>query len=240
MQEQLKVLEDLQQLDAQLQETEDTLSSLPAKLKALKNDVGRVEALLEKERAQLAEVVHYKEDLDASLKVDQEQLQKTKSKINQVRTSKEYMANQRELEASRKSTGEREEELLKLLEAIDQFQKSIKVHEDELAALKAHVVEEEQETAIKISALENKRKDQIVARDHKATEVRKDMLAKYETIRRRRGHAIVPVRNGVCTGCNMHLPPQLFNILQRRTTIEHCPSCQRIIYFVDHAEEIKE
>jgi predicted nucleic acid-binding Zn-ribbon protein len=35
----------------------------------------------------------------------------------------------------------------------------------------------------------------------------------------------------------MQLPPQLFNILQRGSTIEHCPSCQRIVYFEEEDEE---
>ena len=29
----------------------------------------------------------------------------------------------------------------------------------------------------------------------------------------------------------MNIPPQLFNVLQRGTTIEICPYCHRIIYW---------
>jgi uncharacterized protein len=231
LREQLKLLEQLQQFDAKLQETEDALSSLPAKLKSLKDDVSRVEALLEGERQQLAEARRYREELEGAIKADQEQLNKSKVKLTQVRTSKEYMAGQREMEVSRKSAGEREEELLKLMEAIDKSQTSIKVHEEELAALKQHVAEEEKETASKLMDLEEMRRRQRVERDAMAGTIRKDVLSQYEAIRRRRGHAVVAARHGVCTGCNMHLPPQLYNILHRGTSLEHCPSCHRIIYF---------
>jgi hypothetical protein len=47
----------------------------------------------------------------------------------------------------------------------------------------------------------------------------------------RRGLALAPVSNGTCRGCNMNIPPQLFNVLQRGTTIETCPYCHRIIYW---------
>ena len=47
----------------------------------------------------------------------------------------------------------------------------------------------------------------------------------------RRGLAVVSVRNGTCQGCNMNIPPQLYNVLQRGVTVETCPSCHRIIYW---------
>jgi predicted nucleic acid-binding Zn-ribbon protein len=231
LKEQLKLLENLQQVDARLHETQEALTSLPAKLQSLKDDVKRVATLLESERGRLAEVQAYKAEIERTMKADQEQLSKAKSKLAQVRTSKEYMATQREVEATRKSTGEREEELLKLMEAIESFQQSIKVHEEELQALEAHVAEEETETVQKVHELEQRLAAEEAERDEMAATIRKDVLRKYNAIRRRRDSAVVPARHGVCMGCNMALPPQLFNILQRGTTIEYCPSCQRIVYY---------
>jgi len=231
LRDQLKLLEQLQQVDAKLRETQNSLTALPAKLRTLQDDVSRVEKLLDTERLQLAEVQRYRAELDASNKADLELLNKAKTKLTQVRTSKEYMATQREVEASRRTTSERDEELLKLMEAIDQSEKSIRQHEEELAALKQHVAEEEQQTAEQVARLEQELKEQEAEHAAMATTIRRDVLAKYDAIRRRRGLAVVPAHHGVCTGCNMALPPQLFNILQRGVTIEYCPSCQRIVYF---------
>jgi len=237
LREQLKLLEKLQQVDEKLHETQDLLTSLPAKLDSLKEDVSRVEALLEGERQQLADVQGYKNDLEASMRADQDQMIKAKAKLTQVRTSKEYMATQRELESSRKSTSEREEELIKLMEAIESFQKSIAVHEEELGALQQHVAEEEAETAGQIDELKKKLAGQQKDRDAMASTVKKSVLGKYNAIRRRRGLAVVPADHGVCTGCNMALPPQLYNILQRGESIEYCPSCQRIVYYEDEEDQ---
>lgn len=231
MREQLKLLEQLQQVDAKLHETQDALSSLPAKLKSLKEDVSRVEHLLDTERQQLAEVQRYRSELETANKADQDLMNKAKTKLTQVRTSKEYMATQRELEATRKSVSERDEELLKLMEAIDGSEKSIKQHEEELEGLKDHVAQEEKETAEEVAQLEELLKRQEAEHAAMAADVRRDVLAKYNAIRKRRGLAVVPAQHGVCMGCNMALPPQLFNILQRGETIEYCPSCQRIVYY---------
>jgi predicted nucleic acid-binding Zn-ribbon protein len=231
LREQLKLLEQLQQVDAKLHETQEALTALPAKLNSLKDDVDRVENLLEGERQQHAEVQRYRSELESANKADQDSLNKAKTKLTQVRTSKEYMATQRELESARKSTGEREEELLKLLEAIEASERSIKVHEEELEALKQHVAEQEQETSEQIARLKQELEVHEAEHTKMAATVRKDVLARYETIRKRRGLAVVPAHHGVCMGCNMALPPQLFNVLQRGETIEICPSCQRIVYY---------
>ena len=47
------------------------------------------------------------------------------------------------------------------------------------------------------------------------------------------GIGLVSVIEGNCQGCNMKLPPQLYNVLQRGNSIEQCPSCLRIIFW-DH------
>ena len=68
-------------------------------------------------------------------------------------------------------------------------------------------------------------------RDVVAARVRPDVMRRYNGIVMKKGLAVVPVRRGgVCGGCNMAIPPQLFNILQRMNSIETCPTCNRIIY----------
>lgn len=231
MREQLKLLEDLQLVDAKLHETEQALSSLPEKLQSLKKDVGSVEKMLEAERQQLAEVQKYKAEKEQSAKSEQDRMNKSKSKLSTVKSSKEYMAIQREIEVNRKNLGERDEEMLKLMEAVEKFQQSITTHESELKVLKDHVDAEERETQEKMAELEKIYEVQRRDRNKMAEAIRKDVYAKYDAIRKRRGNAVVPVKDGVCTGCHMQVPPQLFNILQVGDSIEYCPACKRIIFF---------
>lgn len=237
MREQLKLLENLQQIDVVLQEKKTALTSLPAKLESLKEDVSRLEAALDAERQRLSEAERYRRELEEAIKSNQEQMNKAKARLPQIRTSKEYMATQRELETMRKANQEREDEMLKLMEAIEASKKSVETHDAELASLKQHVSEEEQETSQSLNTLEAEVANLETQRAGKVTGVRKDILNHYSWIQSRLGNAVVPARNGVCTGCNMHLPPQLFIVLQRGETVEHCPSCRRIVYFEAEPEE---
>ena len=59
-----------------------------------------------------------------------------------------------------------------------------------------------------------------------------DVRRRYEMIKvRRNGVAVVSARSAICSGCNMNLPPQLFNELQRSDELIYCPNCNRIIYW---------
>ena len=74
MREQLKLLEDLKQVDEQLLETEDALAELPKKPDDMKQDVARVERLLEGERQRAEEVRNYRKNLEDEVKAEQEML----------------------------------------------------------------------------------------------------------------------------------------------------------------------
>jgi predicted nucleic acid-binding Zn-ribbon protein len=47
------------------------------------------------------------------------------------------------------------------------------------------------------------------------------------------GIAIVAVKNAICQGCNVNIPPQMYNELQRGGSLKKCPICDRIIYWKD-------
>ena len=232
MREQLKLLEALQAIDLRLQEFEGELSALPTKLQAMKEDVRRVETLLEQDKARLAEAEAYNTELADAVARDRDQLNKTKVKLAAVRTSKEYMAIQREFESGRKLTSDREDEIAKLELALKETQTGVGDKEGQLAELQSHVSAEARETEARLVELEAQAKELRIERDKHCAVVPKPLFRKYDRIRRlRNGTAVVAAENGVCTGCRMHLPPQLYNILQRGETIEQCPNCQRIVYF---------
>jgi len=56
-------------------------------------------------------------------------------------------------------------------------------------------------------------------------------------VKKRRLPALVPVLPpGTCQGCNMNVPPQLYNTLRSTLGTDICPSCHRIIYAAEALE----
>ena len=233
MRDQLRRLEELQQHDARIQELENALKAIPAKLASTQNDLARVEGMLATERAALTETERYYAEQKGLLTDDEQSVAGAKHKLTQAKNSKEYIAAQREIEQRRESLAGREGEIAKLVEAVDAKKKLLGDRSSDVQTLKDSIQKDSEVARTRMSELEGKIAALRSERDALAAGIKPEVLKRYGTIRMRRGLAVVSVRNGTCQGCNMNIPPQLYNTLQRGQTIETCPSCHRIIYWED-------
>lgn len=231
MRDQLKRLEELQRYDAQIQELTNALKAIPAKLEASQTDFARVESLLNSERSQLSESQRYYAEQKSQLQTEESSASGAKNKLSMAKNSKEYVAAQREIEQTRESVQSREQEIAKLIEAVQVKEKLLSDRASELEVLRKTIDKDAEVGRKKMAELEGQIATIKVDRDKVAAGIRPDVLKRYGAIRMRRGLAVTTVRNGTCQGCNMNVPPQLYNVLQRGTTIETCPYCHRIVYW---------
>ena len=233
MRDQLKQLEELQTHDAKIQELEQSLKAIPAKLAATESDLTRVEGLLTSEGASLKETERYYAEQKGLVTDDEVQVAGAKHKLTQAKNSKEYMAAQREIEQRRESMASREVEIGKLVEAVEAKKKLLADRAADVQALRDSIAKDAEVAKARMAEIEAKITELRVDRDKLAKTVKPDVLKRYGAIRMRRGLAVVAVKDGTCQGCNMNIPPQLYNVLQRGVSIETCPSCSRIIYWDD-------
>jgi predicted nucleic acid-binding Zn-ribbon protein len=231
LRDQLKRLEELQRHDAKIQELESSLRAIPLKLAATQNDLARVEGLLETERQSMGETEKYYTEQKGLMTDDEVQVAGAKHKLAQAKNSKEYMAAQREIEQRREGLTARETEIAKLVEALDAKKKLLAERANDVATLRGSIEKDGEAAKERMAEIEGKIAELRVERDKLAADVKPDVLKRYSNIRMRRGLAVVSVRNGTCQGCNMNIPPQLYNVLQRGVSVETCPSCHRIIYW---------
>jgi uncharacterized protein len=231
LRDQLKQLEELQTHDAKIQELEQSLKAIPAKLAATESDLTRVESLLTSEGASLKETERYYAEQKGLVTDDEVQVAGAKHKLTQAKNSKEYMAAQREIEQRRESLTSREGEISKLVEAVEAKKKLLSDRSTDVQALRDSIAKDGEAARERMAEIEGKIAELRVERDKLAALVKPDILKRYGAIRMRRGLAVVSVKNGTCQGCNMNIPPQLYNTLQKGISIEICPSCSRIIYW---------
>ena len=231
MRDQLRQLEELQTHDAKIQELEQSLKAIPAKIAATELDLARVEALLTSEGSALKETERYYAEQKGLVTDDEVQVAGAKHKLTQAKNSKEYMAAQKEIEQRRESMASREVEIGKLVEAVEAKKKLLTDRSSDVQALRDSIAKDGEAARARMAEIEAKIAALRVERDKLAVVVKPDVLKRYGAIRMRRGLAVVSVKNGTCQGCNMNIPPQLYIVLQRGVTIETCPSCSRIIYW---------
>ncbi|TVR01725.1 MAG: hypothetical protein EA398_09275 [Deltaproteobacteria bacterium] len=237
MQNEIALLRKLQDYDLrilELDERTDTLRDALEELYALRD---ALVASLEQQKQQLEETRLLMRNKQVDLEANEERYGQSKSKINQITNSKEYAALEKEIETLRKLRAQLEEEHDSLKDAVSDFTADVEEKEAKAAEVNKQIADEEALVDRESSATEKEIGKLESERDKLKKDLPKALVRRYEFITSRRpGKVIVPARGGVCTGCNMMLPPQLYNEVQQATRMQQCPSCQRILYYENEEE----
>ncbi|OIN97247.1 MAG: hypothetical protein AUJ48_00280 [Deltaproteobacteria bacterium CG1_02_45_11] len=161
------------------------------------------------------------------------QAARSQEKLRSIKTNKEYQSILKEIEELTAKNSKIEDTMLEYLDRIDRSEKNIATRKEDYLRLSDQANSEK--IIINQEAEEGKKK---LARletdwDEVASKVDPELMKKYMMIKEQlgRGIAIVPVKDAVCHGCNMNIPPQVYNELQRFDSLKFCPHCQRIIYW---------
>ncbi len=229
MKDQLLLLLELQTIDLKVRELDTARKALPARSAPLRNDLAKLEAMLDGEKQKLTDAELWQRQQQAILAREQDLLRAAKSKLQGTRTGKEFHAATREVEFKRKSINDREGELKKVTEAlgssgavIGERDAAIQKLRDELAAEEARIAAQLEELAQQVAVI-------TAGRDEVRAKIDKAWLKTYDSLIVR-GVAVAPVIAGICQGCRVRILPQQNNKLARLETIEACERCGRIIY----------
>ena len=231
MQEKLIILKNLQDLDQELNDVRRQLAVLESEAGELTAERVRVEGMVASLDEELAILGSELAELDCALSVEQDNVIKAEGRLPAIKTQKEYVAVLKEIDTAKKFNKE--------------TQDRIKSKNEEIAALAAEKAEKDVELAAVAErtteriAMIQAQIDEIKANTSVREAQRKDLFGqvppslgkRYQVlIERRHGVAVVPAQKGACTGCNMLLPPQLYNNLYTTREILSCPLCNRLLY----------
>ena len=231
LREQLNALERLQELDLKIDALKKKRTALPAALKTLDDAFNRARTILEGKKTGIGDLEKLERQAQAAMELNKDRVSRSNSKLESVANSQEFQAASRELEQLRKQAIQLEEQIKKARGEIDTAQKdSVTLTENfekTKAARDAQASEIEGQTSkldAEIATLMGERKKHTVS-------VEARMLAQYDRVRgARAGLGFVPAVGGRCSGCNIMLPPQQFNEIQKGSAIHQCPNCHRILF----------
>ena len=237
-------LEQIRQLVA-LQHVDDAIHAVKTELKTAPQEVEELSrrfAVQEEQRNRvLDKLQHLKEQqkrLDVDIEDDSARIKKSKSKLMQVGNTREYQAMVREMDNMERQNRSREEERVALQEERNIQENNLKEVDETWTSLKAELEVKQANLAERLAEADGKLDELEKTRSVTGSEVPAPVLSRYEFIRRRLEHpVIVPVDNGVCAGCHIAIPPQVFIELQRGQQILSCPNCQRLIYWDRHFQD---
>ena len=238
--DQIKALEELAVIDAELKTLGDDLQQERSALDAQRKKLTGLEDKLKNDRSHLAAIEKLRNEYVIEVRTMMQQLEHSREKMNRARNEREANAAQRELEELRKLVRDREDEVGKLTTDAEGSRQQIDTAEQEAKVVSGELGTTEGGVQSKLTEVEGRRADRAAAREAAVKKIPAQLYRRYEMIREKRGTGIAQTTTGTCKACNMALPPQLFHRLRREPMIDQCPSCHRIIYYVQPASQSSE
>jgi predicted nucleic acid-binding Zn-ribbon protein len=229
--EEIKQLTELQVIDLEIAKFDAEINAEKAGLAKSEEAFNERQALIEelKEKIEAAEMQH--RELEAQLADDLSRIKERQSKMMQVQTNREYQSLLKEIEDGKKNIKEKEEEIVRIMEAGEANIKILAEQESLLKEEKKALTKAGTQVKKHAGAIEGKKAKIAAKRDAMAKDIKTSALRKYDMLRsRRNGKAVVGVVNGICQGCFMSIPPQHFNNILKGDRILNCPTCQRILF----------
>ena len=187
---------------------------------------------VEKEKEIIEELEKERKKKEKELELDKDKIRKLEAKLHEIKTNKEYQAFLKEIEAAKAANDRTEEDILVLMDKVEDIKKDytssmshLKIREKEIDTEKTKIEKDVQSMDKIITELKTER-------DNLLSVVNERLRSTYLVLREKRnGVAVSTAKNGVCLGCFMNIPPQLFIEVTKNRQLIQCPSCGRILYF---------
>jgi predicted nucleic acid-binding Zn-ribbon protein len=237
---QIEILASLQTVDREIRQQNGIKQGLMGEIQSEEKEILSKKQEIESLKAVYAERDKIRQEKERLLQEESKKAVDKRMRMNRIKNIKELQALQREIEQIRQGNSEQEEELIKILEDLETIKANIKAKEEDMAQKQELWQQKQQTMQAQISGIEQAVSEAGLRRKRIAAQVAGDLITRYELIfARRGGTAVVEVAGGICQGCYMNIPPQLWNEIIKSEKVILCPSCQRILYHKPAMEEVK-
>jgi predicted nucleic acid-binding Zn-ribbon protein len=236
--DQIDTLVKVQQIEIETGKLKAYLEKVPSRISSLERELEEFIRSVEGDEAEIEEFNKQYRTLDADVQLNLSKIQKSQEKLRSVKTNKEYQSSLKEIDGIKAINSKLEDEMLEYLEKIETAEKAIKDRKQHYT----EIVDESNREKESIERDAEQRHENLVDLEARrvavATELGAGILEVFNQVKAKQANlvAIVAVQDAVCQGCNMNIPPQVYNELQRCNSLRYCPSCFRIIYWQDQDE----
>ena len=231
IEEQVKMLVELQELDTNIRRIEGDIESTPIMIKDMEESFQSKTANLKKLEDESRSLVLKRKEKEGELEAKEGVVKKYQSQLNQVKTNKEYSALQDEIGRTKADGSAIEDDIIKIFDAIDAKNKEVLKEKEVVKVEEVKLIEDK--NRLEAQAVSAKAQLEIIKAQRLELTARVDPknLSKYERLLKNTdGLAIVPISNEACQGCFRILPSQVINEIRMKEGLVVCDSCARILY----------
>ena len=228
--EKIKPLLEIQKLDIQISEIENSYKKLPEKISDINQIINIEEKKIENLNQEVSELELASKGYEKNVLEIEEKIKLIEEKLFSINSTKEFEALQKETGDLKRKKIEIEDSLIKVMEEIEtkkeDSKKTQENFESEILPMKGQIEELElelDESKTKVESLSNQRLDLAKNAD-------KDFLKIYERLCSSNKPPIISETNSeICGHCNMKIPPQTYIKVLQSKEIVLAPCCKKIL-----------
>jgi uncharacterized protein len=229
VQDKLRALVRLAQIDGAARGIDEQLEGIPRELEDRRAAVRALEALVSGQRTQASQAETLLAEQENEVRSRSDMLARSKAKSAKARNMREAEAAERELESIRRSIRDAEIEKERLQGVLAQTKDVLGEPLRELEEQKSALAQAEAASEQRLADLRKEREKVVTGRERYLVELPKPVYRRYERIRPKLHPVVCEVVDGTCVGCRMRIPPQLYNQIIGATDYHQCPHCQRFL-----------
>ena len=237
MDQELKKLILLQEVDNQIYDIESLAGDLPNRVEKKESSLSDVQSQLEIINEKLDQLEKENRKVGAQIEDSRTQLNKYKEQLFLVKTNKEYDALNHEIDHLKGIVSESEEKSLTTESEIEDQQESKKTNEAEIQELAASLKIDKKNLQGALEDSKGELEKLNESRKIIANDVNKSFLSRYDQLKEKRGSGVSPLNENCCGSCFSTLPPQMVIEIKSNNMIHKCPSCSVFMYFEEQTVE---
>lgn len=231
MDNELKYLVYISQLDTRLDEFEEDLGGLPEQLKTIQQNYEKQIAMVKETEKILRDVRKFAVNSKQALDDLKDKEQKLSDRQFRVRNNKEFDAITKEIEHIRQEYNKITSEMRSISVKEDNLIEMLEMQKQERLEIEKDLKEKEKEYE-KISSDQNEEIKELKSKKKEfEKKVSRRSLDDYKRVRQHLKDAVVLVKRNSCTGCYSAIPPQKIVMLRNNLDkLFFCENCGRILY----------
>ena len=228
----LDTLVKLQEAETETVRIQTYLKDVDKEKEGLEQKLTTYVHVLDEKKEGLEKVISAVKDMELELQTIEERIKKSTETLKHVKTDKEYQVLQREIDNNKKRVDQLEGTLLGKMEEREQKEAELKTQETDLLQVTEKIRAEQATMDEKCANDRELLETYRIKKNEIGAALSAELLDTFNDISRVGGGlAVTEVRDGVCRGCFMNIPPQMFIEVQRGKDLILCPQCNRILYF---------
>jgi len=232
--EKLNALLMIQSIDTKFDNISREKEETPKEIEKLKEGLHILDSAVEQNLSTVEDLKKERRKVERELEEIDLKLKKSKLRLNEVKSNREYQAVLKEIEDLKDLTFQKEETVIKWMEEIEIQEKKCADNTVRREESQEEYKSKEKAFSQRIRELDKEVQSLNEKRVQLSPNLDEDLLRQYNGLRSHlKGRVVVPVIDGVCQECHLGIPPQQYNELIKGDSMQSCPHCSRIIYWGD-------